>query len=1038
MGGEWHKGRKDDKDLVGPKDRMKAAAARLGHKALLQAERRGGKGFYNVFGSYPDWEAAAAALERVPPSDRHAYELLPAGAPLKPYMDVDCDEIPAGFADVGAVAARIRGLTAAVLKKDFGVEVAEADVAITHSPNQKKACSLHLVVSTHAPQLLFRRAEDARALAVRVAARFPDCGVDLGVYTRDRAMRLCGATKSGKPDSALGVLGGGEEEAERGAIPRDAVVTWLDAEETWRFIDPPEGDASAPRAKAGVSAKPKDNGGGDSGVEARDHRPPPAPELVRSLLDCLSDRTAADRGEWRAVGTALKHEGERSGDADTYLADWLAFSARGGASYKGAADCEAEWAGMRPDGGITAGSLFHLARRDDPVAYDAELQRHRGDRQALGAPAAGTQPFSPLSADMSGDLKARLLARFPERLGWLPDAPAFRHLPDGEVTLAHGGRELRVDKAYSVFLDSGYLGLLCPDVPIKGPLSALHKSIDPKMDFVYNRNSEDTAELHTEDKRTSVTLFKVRTDGAGLAQIVSRGSKDVTVDNKKRLDAVMTAIRAAQRSHGDRELGTLNAIFNIGTLIVNNNNGSGDATDTAFDLIRVKLLDHASRRRHMKADGFVYEPVPGCPCAYRQLCTYEEYINLTLEGDAVFNSNPKRFREAMEYMKHYRVKQMPEHKPDRELLSFRNGVLSMSDVAFTPNADIVAAHPLHARVARHHIDLEFTGGTDTPLLDAVLDAQFERDVAQLLCALIGRLLFPVGKLDNWQVMPYLVGVGGTGKSLILAVVQHLFAVGAVGNLAAKREDVFGMANLADKDVVIGRDMPRALSGVLSQEVMQCMTAAEHMEIPRKGTTALNIQWTAPVIMASNHLPDYVNTGGNVSRRLVPFNHENPVSAPKETLLEDILATELPNVVARILHAYKDARARAKAAGGFWKSVPEKVREWQGALSSATNKLHHFLSMDDDDRGCVIEKEGGKVTCLIDFKTVYKNRMGGDCIADASVFAAFGFRLSAGLENVCKSCKQLAKARGGKCCDLYSHDSRWKREVIVDMRITPNL
>ena len=51
----------------------------------------------------------------------------------------------------------------------------------------------------------------------------------------------------------------------------------------------------------------------------------------------------------RAVGTALKHEGGRRGDADMHLAGWLAFSARCGASYKGAADCEAEWAGIRPD-----------------------------------------------------------------------------------------------------------------------------------------------------------------------------------------------------------------------------------------------------------------------------------------------------------------------------------------------------------------------------------------------------------------------------------------------------------------------------------------------------------------------------------------------------------------------------------------------------------------------------------------------------------------------------------------------------------------
>jgi hypothetical protein len=133
IGAEWFKRKKDESDLLGPKDRMKVAAARLGHKALLHAERRGGKRFYNVFGSYPDRETAAAALELVSPGDRHAYELLIAGASLKPFVDVDCDELPSRFADVAAIAARMRGLTDVVMKKNFGVLVAEAEISIIHT-----------------------------------------------------------------------------------------------------------------------------------------------------------------------------------------------------------------------------------------------------------------------------------------------------------------------------------------------------------------------------------------------------------------------------------------------------------------------------------------------------------------------------------------------------------------------------------------------------------------------------------------------------------------------------------------------------------------------------------------------------------------------------------------------------------------------------------------------------------------------------------------------------------------------------------------
>jgi hypothetical protein len=189
-------------------------------------------------------------------------------------------------------------------------------------------------------------------------------------------------------------------------------------------------------------------------------------------------------------------------------------------------------------------------------------------------------------------------------------------------------------------------------------------------------------------------------------------------------------------------------------------------------------------------------------------------------------------------------------------------------------------------------------------------------------------------------------------------------------------------------------------------------------------------------MASNHFPDYVNTGGNVSRRLVPFNHENPVSAPNETLLEDILATELPCVVARFLTAYWEARQSAKAAGGFWNCVPDKIGEWQGALASATNKLHAFLSMDEDERGCRIESVEGKVTWASDFKTAFEAKMGERSYApDATVFQQFGFRTSGDQrENVCKSCRQLARARGGRCCEGYDANCRNKKNVIYNMTL----
>lgn len=285
-------------------------------------------------------------------------------------------------------------------------------------------------------------------------------------------------------------------------------------------------------------------------------------------------------------------------------------------------------------------------------------------------------------------------------------------------------------------------------------------------------------------------------------------------------------------------------------------------------------------------------------------------------------------------------------------------------------------------------------------------------------------------------MPYLKGIGGTGKSLILSVVDAIFAKGAVATLGTKREAVFGMANLVGTQVILGRDMPKALSGVLQQEMMQAMTSGETMEIPMKGLKAEFVTWRTPVVMASNHLPDYINTGNNVGRRLVTLRFDNAVTDTTDGLQQAILKGELPNIVCRGLAAYHALRARvAQTKGGFWKAVPAKMVEWQGKLAVATNRVHEFLDMDDDERGYVITMVPGRITSLTTFKAAFENCMGCKYVADEASFAFFGYNTSDSKKNVCKSCRGLASA-DPRCCGSYNHDNRSKLMVIMNMEMNP--
>jgi phage/plasmid-associated DNA primase len=357
------------------------------------------------------------------------------------------------------------------------------------------------------------------------------------------------------------------------------------------------------------------------------------------------------------------------------------------------------------------------------------------------------------------------------------------------------------------------------------------------------------------------------------------------------------------------------------------------------------LLKRAEELSIRKADGRIWRQVQACPLAFVPYLTgpdedvhmtYSQFINEALGASETFNANPRRLTELLKYLEGCRTApRLLDFEPARDLLSFSNGVLALSTGEFVPYGGDLSR--FGGRAARHHIHQPWTGDTRTPLLDKILDHQFDRDVADLLLALLGRCFFRVGQLDDWQVFPYIKGTGGTGKSVVLNVLTALFREGTVRNLATKRGGVFGGDNIADKDLVLARDVPKKLSGVLPQETLQSMVSGEVLRVAGKGGKAGNIRWTAPVVVTSNHFPDYESTGGNTSRRFATFCFDNPVANPDYSLQGRILQQELPNVVARSLRCYLELRQRIRDEGtSFWSAVPPQVLAWKSSVSKQTS------------------------------------------------------------------------------------------------------
>eukprot|EP00798_Chlamydomonas_sp_ICE-L_P013150 gene13150-biopygen2098 len=570
------------------------------------------------------------------------------------------------------------------------------------------------------------------------------------------------------------------------------------------------------------------------------------------------------------------------------------------------------------------------------------------------------------------------------------------------------------------------------------PVSSLEflKDVPPDCSFdaqLETSNSEISGVTMTSNnyKGLKVRVLNVNSGDERIRVYTDAGS--TFINGKRDIKKTMDIVYKQQEMAMQNRFGINQQIF-INTT-VNNNIIVRSEDDPYYVVMLDGMLDYAKARR-LTGNGKVYEPIEYCPCAYRALCDYEEYVNKSLKHNPetykMLRMHPSRGKSCVEYMRFLTEEEsMPQYTVDKDLLSFSNGVLRMSDMRFVPYDGETSS--VMGKVARHHVDCDYTASTDTPIIDKILETNFDEEVASMFYAMVGRLIFEVGKHDDWQVMPYMIGVGGTGKSVLLNTITSCFAEDAVGNLSSKREEVFGSANIFDKEVVVGCDMPAEMSSCIPQVSFQSMTSGDRLEIPRKKEKALFIKWTTPIIIASNYTPDYKETGDNIGRRIVSFRFD--VAVPKAErdygLKAKIMETgEIANFIHRALVEYDALRKRIR--GDFWTAVPPIMIDWQSRLAVATNKLHEFLSMDNEDRRYNIEHIEGATTPLNKFKTAYSSVMRCMFEKDAGVFQRFGFLCPDTRMHVCKSCSKVS-AKG--CCAEYSATNRTQRMVIVNMKLS---
>jgi phage/plasmid-associated DNA primase len=427
------------------------------------------------------------------------------------------------------------------------------------------------------------------------------------------------------------------------------------------------------------------------------------------------------------------------------------------------------------------------------------------------------------------------------------------------------------------------------------------------------------------------------------------------------------------------------------------------------DLVETLLTcgENAKMKREY-GTGVVYRQVK--EYAYERYLEPDEYLNEIFKGDKYFQSKVNNMDDLVKFMKQYDDDDFGFLKVDKDYIGFANGVYNKITCEFTeiPSCDLIVGK---------YIDCDFGYTMETPLLDSVLDYQFDSDVRDFIYMCLGRMF---GIRDNLAFMLFLLGEPGTGKSVVLDVLSSCFD--EVGSISSTFEEKFGLSFLYDKDIIICDDLPKQISKVLNQATFQTMVSGGNVNIAVKGGSAFNTKFKVPMIFSSNYFLEYLDKG-QVSRRVVTARFEKMVMNPDTTLTERILSTETSAFIYKCTSYYKRLLDK-NISKDVWGLCPEYFLEQQEEQKMESNPLFKFV------KTC-LEYESGNVLLIENVKNEFKEWLGVPVRnLDNGTFFQVDKRYVIEAVMICKKCDK----EGGKgCCSEYSYKNRTRKKVLRNAR-----
>ena len=413
--------------------------------------------------------------------------------------------------------------------------------------------------------------------------------------------------------------------------------------------------------------------------------------------------------------------------------------------------------------------------------------------------------------------------------------------------------------------------------------------------------------------------------------------------------------------------------------------------------LHIRLLRQLSIRGYRKYGDYCYEEIKtnsGKPThAWEQSCKIEQFIvdfcnRLTNpeNWDILTKQSRTGIDDMVEKLVSLDDPEFPNIQKDRHKFSFKNGIfvtnlkvkneqgVTRTVSRFYPynSEDILQVSNKLASAKYHNIDFhdyaedEIIDWYDipTPSCQKVLDHQYKYLPEQEYIAVckwfyvhIGRLLYDIGELDNWQVMMYILGEPGTGKSTIFQhFVQKIYDDLEIGILDNNMESQFGLENLLEstKYILLGQELDEKFK--LERTSFLRMISGEPVMAARKNKMAVKTTFECHMACCGNKIIGYQDNKGELKRRIIPFIYDHKV-LPSQTdpNLHKKLEKELPAILQKCVWAYIEYSEKY-GNQSIWNVLPKYFKQASQRVAERNNPRRAFLESNE-----IVYGEGFYVT-----------------------------------------------------------------------------